>query len=165
MKTKSYAAEAADKPLAPLTIDRREPGPHDVVIDVLFSGVCHSDIHQARGDWGNSKFPMVPGHEVIGRVAAVGPKVTKVKQGALVGVGCMTDSCRSCGQCTNHHEQFCEAGTSYTYNSTEMDRVTPTYGGYSTQMVVVDAAASTFADGGDAGDGCAHDSGCSHGAM
>ncbi len=138
MNTKSYAAVAADKPLAAFTIDRREPGPLDVVIDVLFSGVCHSDIHQARGDWNNSKFPMVPGHEIIGRVTRVGAKVTQVKVGGLVGVGCMTDSCRECGQCAGHHEQFCENGTSYTYNSTEMDRVTPTYGGYSAQIVVTE---------------------------
>ena len=138
MKTRSYAATAADKPLTPFLLERREPGPHDVVIDILFSGVCHSDIHQARGDWNNSVFPMVPGHEIIGRVSRVGPKVTKVKVGALVGVGCMTDSCRTCDPCEHAHEMFCEKGTSFTYNSTQMDRTTRTQGGYSSQIVVTE---------------------------
>jgi alcohol dehydrogenase (NADP+) len=138
VKTRSYAATAADMPLVPFLLERREMGPSDVVIDILFSGVCHSDIHQARGDWNNSVFPMVPGHEIIGRVSRVGAKVTKVKPGGLVGVGCMTDSCRTCGPCAGSHEMFCEKGTSYTYNSTEMDRTTRTYGGYASQIVVTE---------------------------
>ncbi len=138
MKTRAYAATAADKPLAPFALERREPGPLDVVIDILFSGVCHSDIHQARGDWNNSVFPMVPGHEIIGRVSRVGAKVTRIKVGAMAGVGCMTDSCRTCSCCSDGFEQFCENGTSFTYNSTEMDRKTRTYGGYSSQIVVAE---------------------------
>jgi alcohol dehydrogenase (NADP+) len=138
MKTKAYAALSATTALEPFEIDRREPGGLDVAIDLLFCGVCHSDIHQARGEWNNSQFPMVPGHEIIGRVARVGDKVTAVKAGDLVGVGCMVDSCRTCGPCRRDHEQFCEAGTAWTYNSTEMDRTTPTQGGYSQHVVVTE---------------------------
>jgi uncharacterized zinc-type alcohol dehydrogenase-like protein len=138
MHTSSWAALAADKPLSPFALDRREPGPHDVVIDVKWSGICHSDVHQARGEWGNSTFPMVPGHEIVGRVSRVGPAVTKFKQGDLVGVGCMVDSCRLCAQCKEGHEQFCELGCAFTYNGTEMDRKTPTQGGYSKVVVVTE---------------------------
>lgn len=138
MKTRAWATAAADQKLAPFEIDRREVGPLDVQIDILFSGICHSDIHQARGEWGNSKFPMVPGHEIVGRVTAVGAKVTKVKVGDLAGVGCMVDSCRTCAPCGQGDEQFCQAGAAFTYNSTEMDRKTPTYGGYSRQVVVTE---------------------------
>ena len=138
MKTRSYAALAADKPLVPYLLDRREPGARDVVIDILFSGLCHSDIHQVRGDWNNSVFPIVPGHEIIGRVTRVGAGVTRLKVGELAGDGCMTDSCRTCSPCGDGYEQFCEAGTSWTYNGTEMDRTTRTYGGYSSQIVVRD---------------------------
>ena len=121
-----------------MTIDRREPGPHDVVIDVLFSGICHSDIHQARDEWGGSIFPMVPGHEILGRVITVGDKVKKFKTGDLAGIGCLVDSCRVCGQCESHHEQMCEKGAAMTYNGTEMDRTTPTFGGYSRAIVVTE---------------------------
>jgi alcohol dehydrogenase (NADP+) len=138
MKTRAYGTTAADQPLAPLEIDRRELRPDDVLIDVLFAGICHSDIHQARGEWGNSTFPMVPGHEIVGRVARVGDRVTKLKVGDLAGVGCMVDSCRTCHPCEQGYEQFCEQGTAWTYNSTEMDRVTPTHGGYSQQVVVTE---------------------------
>jgi uncharacterized zinc-type alcohol dehydrogenase-like protein len=138
MKTAAYAASAVNQPLAPLTIDRREPGDSDVLIDVLFCGICHSDIHQVRDEWGGSLFPMVPGHEIVGHVKAVGSKVRKHKVGDLVGVGCMVDSCRVCGSCEQHHEQFCEKGSAQTYNSTEMDRKTPTFGGYSKQIVVTE---------------------------
>jgi uncharacterized zinc-type alcohol dehydrogenase-like protein len=138
MKTTAYAAPAANKPLAPTTIERREPGDSDVVIDVLYAGICHSDIHQVRDEWGGSIFPMVPGHEIVGTVKAVGSKVKKHKVGDLVGVGCMVDSCRVCNPCEEHHEQFCEKGSAQTYNSTEMDRKTPTYGGYSRQIVVTE---------------------------
>ncbi|HPH69030.1 MAG TPA: NAD(P)-dependent alcohol dehydrogenase [Kofleriaceae bacterium] len=141
MKTNAYAAVAADKPLVPYSVERRAVGPHDVEIEILFSGICHSDIHQARGEWGNSTFPMVPGHEIVGRVVAVGAKVTKLKVGEMAGVGCLVDSCRTCGSCTAHHEQFCEKGAAYTYNSTEMDRTTPTHGGYATHVVVTEAFA------------------------
>jgi uncharacterized zinc-type alcohol dehydrogenase-like protein len=135
-KTPAWAAEAAGKPLAPFTVDRREPGPADVVIDVLFCGVCHSDVHQARDEWGGGLFPMVPGHEIVGRVRQVGAAVTRFAVGDLAGVGCMVDSCRECGPCRHDTEQFCEKGAAFTYNSTEMDRRTPTYGGYSTRVVV-----------------------------
>jgi alcohol dehydrogenase (NADP+) len=138
MKTRAWAASAADKQLAPFEIDRRDVGPLDVQIEILFSGICHSDIHQARGEWGNSTFPMVPGHEIVGRVTAVGAKVTKLKVGDLAGVGCMVDSCRTCAPCTHGDEQFCEQRPAFTYNSTEMDRKTPTYGGYSRQVVVTE---------------------------
>lgn len=139
MKTRSWAALAADKKLEPFTVDRREVGPADVLIEVAYCGICHSDIHQARGEWGRSAFPMVPGHEIVGRVTQVGAQVTKVKAGDLAGVGCMVDSCRTCAPCREDHEQFCEAGPAWTYNSTEMDRKTPTFGGYSTHVVVTEA--------------------------
>jgi uncharacterized zinc-type alcohol dehydrogenase-like protein len=138
MKTNAYAATAADQPLGPMTIDRRDPGPEDVAIDVLFCGICHSDIHQARGEWGNSKYPMVPGHEIVGRAVKVGPRVTRFKVGDLVGVGCMVDSCRVCGSCKDGYEQFCEKMCAFTYNSTEMDRKTVTHGGYSRHVVVTE---------------------------
>ena len=139
MKARAYAALSATQPLVPFEVERREPKPHDVAIDVLFCGVCHSDVHQARNEWESSTFPMVPGHEIVGRVARVGDKVTRHAVGDLVGVGCMVDSCRECSPCREHHEQFCEKDCSWTYNGTEMDRVTPTYGGYSTHVVVNEA--------------------------
>ena len=138
-KTKAWGVTAAGKPLAPLTIDRREPGPRDVVIDVLFCGVCHSDIHQAKDEWGNGTWPMVPGHEIVGRVVARGKDVTKLALGDLAGVGCLVNSCRDCAPCRAGDEQFCERGMVPTYNGTELDRKTPTYGGYSTGMVVDEA--------------------------
>lgn len=134
--TPAYAAPAAGKPLAPHTIQRREPGADDVDIDVLFCGICHSDIHQARDEWGGATYPMVPGHEIVGRVRRVGASVTRVRAGDLVGVGCMVDSCRACTACKEATEQFCDAGCAWTYNATEMDRVTPTHGGYSKRVVV-----------------------------
>jgi uncharacterized zinc-type alcohol dehydrogenase-like protein len=138
LKVPAYAATSATAPLAPFTVERRAPGPHDVLIDVLFCGVCHSDIHQARGEWGNSTFPMVPGHEIVGRAAQVGAQVTKVKVGDMVGVGCMVDSCRVCESCKSDVETFCEKGCAQTYNGTEMDRKTPTQGGYSTRIVTAE---------------------------
>jgi uncharacterized zinc-type alcohol dehydrogenase-like protein len=138
MRVHAYAASSASQPLVATTIERREVGPLDVQIEVLFSGICHSDIHQARGEWGRSAFPMVPGHEVVGRVSKVGAKVTAFKVGDLAGVGCMVDSCRACDSCGTHHEMFCEKGPAWTYNGTEMDRKTPTQGGYSTQIVVTE---------------------------
>jgi uncharacterized zinc-type alcohol dehydrogenase-like protein len=138
LKTPAYAAASAKSPLAPYTIERRQPGPYDVLIDVLYCGICHSDIHQARGEWGQSSFPMVPGHEIVGRVKQVGERVGKFKVGDLAGVGCFVDSCRECDPCRRGLEQFCEKGAAFTYNSTEMDRRTPTYGGYSTQIVVAE---------------------------
>lgn len=138
MKVNAWGTTAADRPLEPMVIDRRAVGPRDVLIEILFSGICHSDIHQARGEWGRSAFPMVPGHEIVGRVTAVGAQVTKLAVGDLAGVGCMVDSCRECGSCAEGHEQFCEEGPAWTYNGTEMDRKTPTFGGYSTHVVVTE---------------------------
>jgi uncharacterized zinc-type alcohol dehydrogenase-like protein len=134
-----YAAPAARAPLGPLTFERRAPGPKDVLIDVLYCGVCHSDIHQARGDWGDvmpSIFPMVPGHEIVGKVVRVGGQVEKWKAGDFVGVGCFVDSCRECEPCRAGEEQYCEKGATFTYNAYERDGKTPTYGGYSTQITV-----------------------------
>src|SRR5262245_13278385 len=138
LTTPAWAAATARAPLAPFTIERRAVGPKDVLIDIQFCGVCHSDIHQARGEWGGEVFPMVPGHEVVGTVRQVGSAVTKFKTGDLVGVGCMVDSCGNCDSCRRDLEMFCANGAALTYNSTEMDRKTPTYGGYSTQVVVTE---------------------------
>jgi len=134
--TRAWAAAAARAPLGPVSIERREPGPHDVELEVLFCGVCHSDIHQARDEWGGSAFPMVPGHEIVGQVGRVGAAVTGVAVGDLGGVGCMVDSCRTCEACRHDTEQFCERGPAWTYDSTKMDRMTPTYGGYSQRIMV-----------------------------
>jgi alcohol dehydrogenase (NADP+) len=133
---KAWGAAAAKQALGPMTIERRDPGPRDVVLDVLFCGICHSDIHQARDEWGHGLFPMVPGHEIVGRVIARGSAVKKFAEGDLAGVGCMVDSCRTCRECKDGEEQHCEQGSALTYNSTEMDRKTPTFGGYSAQLVV-----------------------------
>jgi len=139
--TVGVAAPAADKPLAPWTFDRREPGDSDVSIDVIYCGVCHSDLHTAMNDMGGTKYPCVPGHEVAGVVAAVGPKVTKVKVGDKVGVGCFVDSCLECKECKEGDEQYCRQGMTLTYNSNpKHGRAGPegsiTYGGYSRNMVV-----------------------------
>lgn len=133
---KAWGAAAAGKPIEAMTIERREPGPRDVVIAIEYCGICHSDIHQARDEWGGSTFPMVPGHEIVGRVTKVGGEVRKVKEGDRAGVGCMVDSCRQCSACTSHHEQYCEKRCAVTYNGTEMDRKTRTFGGYSLEIVV-----------------------------
>ncbi len=141
MTTPAYAATAANTPLAPFSIERRAPGPHDVQIDIRYCGVCHSDIHQVRDEWGGAIFPMVPGHEIVGEVSAVGADVGKWKIGDIVGVGCFVDSCRHCDACREGDEQFCSEGMSATYNSYErtdgkLDKSRPTYGGYSTRIVV-----------------------------
>lgn len=139
LATAAYAAPAARAPLAPFTIARREPGPHDVLIDILYCGVCHSDLHQARDEWGAAGFPMVPGHEIVGRVARIGERVVRWKVGETVGVGCFVDSCRTCEACRAGEESYCEAGPNYTYNAYERDGKTPTYGGYSTRITVDEA--------------------------
>ena len=136
---KAYAATSPTAPLAPFTLDRRAVGPQDVQIDIAYCGICHSDIHQVRDEWGGAAYPMVPGHEIVGRVSAVGTGVTRFQVGDTVGVGCMVDSCRTCPSCRRHLEQFCHQGAAFTYNSTEMDRTTRTYGGYSQQVVVTEA--------------------------
>ena len=135
-RTRAYAAQTPKSPLAPFEIDRRPVGARDVAIEIEFCGICHSDIHQARDEWGNSTFPMVPGHEIVGKVVGVGAEVKRFRTGDRVGVGCMVDSCRTCAPCRKDLEQFCEKGAAYTYNGTEMDRKTPTLGGYSTDVVV-----------------------------
>ncbi|HEV2613195.1 MAG TPA: NAD(P)-dependent alcohol dehydrogenase [Gammaproteobacteria bacterium] len=136
LPTRAYAAKSSTSPLAPYEFERREVGAHDVLIEILYCGICHSDIHTVRGEWGNMPYPVVPGHEIVGRVAKVGAQVKKFKVGDAAGVGCMVDSCRTCGQCKDHTEQFCENGMSGTYCSTEQDKKTLTQGGYSSQIVV-----------------------------
>ena len=150
IKTHAYAATSPTAPLAPFTFDRRNPGPKDVLIDIEFCGICHSDIHQVRDEWANAKFPMVPGHEIVGRVKQVGGAVTRLKVGDRVGVGCMVDSCGDCVECRRDREQFCLRACAFTYNSTEMDRKTPTYGGYSTQIVVTEKFVLRIPEGLDA---------------
>ena len=135
-KINSYAAYKSKKPLEPMQIERRDVGANDVQIEILFCGVCHSDIHQVRNEWGNSSFPMVPGHEIVGRVTQIGDKVKNFKVGDLAGVGCLVDSCGSCSECKENLEQYCNEGI-YTYNSPDKHTGKITYGGYS-NMVVVD---------------------------
>lgn len=132
----AYAVPSPTEALIPWTFERREPKSGDVLIDILFCGVCHSDLHQARDEWGGSKYPMVPGHEIIGTVLAVGSDVTKWSVGQTVGVGVFVDSCRTCENCKAGLEQYCDGGISGTYNGFEQDKVTPTYGGYSTKITV-----------------------------
>ena len=134
-KAIGYATVGARSPLAPFQFERREMGPRDVDIEILYCGICHSDIHQARDEWGGAIFPMVPGHEIAGRVQSVGSSVARYKTGDLVGVGCMVNSCRLCANCRAGHEQFCEVGANFTYNSKDKDG-SPTYGGYSDHIVV-----------------------------
>jgi uncharacterized zinc-type alcohol dehydrogenase-like protein len=134
--TKAYAAQNEHTPLAPWTFERREVGPHDVQFDILFCGVCHSDLHQIKNDWFPGIFPMVPGHEIVGRVVKVGDHVKKFKIGDLAGTGCLVDSCRVCENCQQDLEQYCLNGSSQTYNGLEQDGKTPTYGGYSNTIVV-----------------------------
>jgi uncharacterized zinc-type alcohol dehydrogenase-like protein len=133
---KAYAAPSADQPLAPLSIDRREPAPDDVEIKILYCGVCHSDIHTARNEWGGTVYPVVPGHEIVGKVTRVGTNVTRFKAGDTVGVGCFVDSCRHCSNCHADLEQYCENGNTQTYNSWTQDKKTITKGGYSSHIVV-----------------------------
>lgn len=140
-----YAAHQANTPLAPFKFERREPGPHDVQIDIRYCGVCHSDLHQVRDEWHNGTFPMVPGHEIVGQVVKVGAQVKGFKPGDLAGIGCMVDSCRTCPSCQDGLEQYCEKGFTGTYNSKYQDG-TPTYGGYSSNYVVDEAFALRISD-------------------
>ena len=135
LPTKGYAAQNKQSSLTPFSFERRALTPHDVLIEILYCGVCHSDIHQAKNEWGGSIFPMVPGHEIVGKITQVGSAVKHFKIGDLAGVGCFVDSCRSCHNCKDGLEQFC-ADTVFTYNSLEKNSKTPTYGGYSSQVVV-----------------------------
>jgi len=136
LKTKGYAANSPTDTLQPFEFERRELEADDILIEIAFCGVCHSDIHQVRDEWGGSIYPMVPGHEIVGRVAKVGANVSKFKEGDYAGVGCFVDSCRECVNCRESVEQFCLKQAAMTYNGTEMDRKTPTFGGYSSQIVV-----------------------------
>lgn len=133
---KSYAAQSAIQPLGPYNIDRRKPGTDDIEIKILFCGVCHSDIHTARNEWGGTRYPVVPGHEIVGKVTRVGDNVKRFKPGDTVGVGCFVDSCGHCASCKSDNEQYCENGVTGTYNSLEKDKKTITYGGYSSHIVV-----------------------------
>lgn len=140
-KSFGYAAPEKKAALEPFSFERRAVGANDILIEIQFCGVCHSDIHQVNDDWGGSIYPMVPGHEIVGRVADVGANVTKFKEGDTAGVGCMVDSCRVCINCKAGVEQFCEVHTALTYNGTEMDETSPTFGGYSTNIVLDEAFA------------------------
>ncbi|NIZ90468.1 NAD(P)-dependent alcohol dehydrogenase [Kineococcus rubinsiae] len=133
----AYGATSATEPLAPMTVERRDLGPHDVLIDIKFAGICHSDIHTARGEWGLPNYPVVPGHEIAGVVAEVGSEVTKHAVGDHVGVGCMVDSCGECANCQQGEEQYCLKGNIGTYNAVGKDGQ-PTQGGYSTHVVVTE---------------------------
>ena len=134
-QAKAYAAQAAADPLAPWTFERRAPKPTDVQIEILYCGVCHSDLHTARNEWGNTMYPVVPGHEIVGKVTAVGDQVKKFKVGDLAGIGCLVDSCRECENCKDGLEQYCSNGMVGTYNGNEKDGSGVTYGGYSSQIL------------------------------
>jgi uncharacterized zinc-type alcohol dehydrogenase-like protein len=138
MNTAAYAAQSATSPLRPYVLERREPGPRDVAIEILYCGVCHSDLHAARGEWPGIPFPCVPGHEIVGRVTATGSAVAKFKPGAIVAVGCMVDSCRACEACRVGLEQYCDGphGFTQTYNGWVKGGGDNTYGGYSAAIVV-----------------------------
>lgn len=135
MNTRAYAAMDAVTPLVPFSFDRRQLSDDDVQVQILYCGVCHSDLHQVRNEWGNSIYPMVPGHEIVGRVIASGPKVSHFKKGDLVGVGVIVDSCAHCKNCEAGYEQYCLEGATGTYNAMERDGVTIAQGGYSSQIV------------------------------
>lgn len=137
IKVFGYAASNASSPLAPFTFERRDPKPHDVQIDILYCGICHSDLHTARNEWGGTTvYPCVPGHEIIGRVVKVGTAVRRFKEGDTVGVGCMVDSCRTCPNCKEGLEQYCDNVATFTYNAPDKHLGGVTFGGYSTQIVV-----------------------------
>ncbi len=131
-----FAALSADQPLTAFAFQRREPGPYDVRVEVLYCGVCHSDLHTARNEWQNTRYPSMPGHEIVGKVTAVGSEVKAFKVGDMAGIGCMVDSCRQCGSCKEGEEQYCEAGFTGTYNGPLFGGGDNTLGGYSDQIVV-----------------------------
>ena len=142
--TKGYATNGPEAKFEPFNFVRREVGPYDVLVDIDYCGICHSDIHQAKNEWPDvmpAMYPMVPGHEIVGHIAQVGSEVSKFKVGDVAGIGCFVDSCRECQPCKAGVEQFCQKGSAMTYNGTEMDRSTPTYGGYSNKYVVDEAYA------------------------
>jgi uncharacterized zinc-type alcohol dehydrogenase-like protein len=142
--SKGYAAFDAKSPVAPFTFTRREPGPSEITIEILFCGVCHSDLHMTRNEWGNAIYPMVPGHEIVGRVAAVGSAVTKFKVGGIAGVGVIVDSCRKCAPCHRGEEHFCDQGATLTYAATDRVDGSITMGGYANNYVVDERFAHTI---------------------
>ena len=137
--TRGFATYGPESKFEPFNFVRRDVGPKDILIEIEYAGICHTDIHQAKNEWSDvmpATYPMVPGHEIIGRVTRVGSEVTKFKEGDVAGIGCFVDSCRECGPCVQGAEMFCVKGCAMTYNGTEMDRTTPTYGGYSKHYVI-----------------------------
>jgi uncharacterized zinc-type alcohol dehydrogenase-like protein len=138
MTTKAYGAHAADKPLEPIAIERRAPGPRDVQVDIAYCGVCHSDLHTVRSEWGGTLYPCVPGHEIVGQVTAMGSDVSRFKVGDTVGIGCLVGSCQRCASCADGLEQYCENGFVGTYNGPTKDAPGHTLGGYSQRIVVDD---------------------------
>ncbi|MER2527565.1 MAG: NAD(P)-dependent alcohol dehydrogenase [Candidatus Competibacter denitrificans] len=147
LKVLGYATHSPTDALAPFHFERREPRANDVVIEILYCGVCHSDLHTARNDWQNTTYPVVPGHEIIGRVVSVGPDVTRFKAGDKVGVGCMVDSCQDCEACDQGLEQYCAAFPILTYNAVDPHDQLPTFGGYSQKIVVSDKFVLKVPDG------------------
>jgi len=139
IQTKGYATDSPEAKFHPWAFERRDVGPHDILIDIEYAGICHSDIHAAKNEWEAmmpTTYPLVPGHEIVGRVSQVGDAVTKFKVGDVAGIGCFVDSCRECPPCKEGYQQFCQKMAAYTYSGTYMDRVTPTYGGYSDKYVI-----------------------------
>ena len=147
MHAHAYAAQSATDALAPFSFERRDPRPNDVAIDILYCGACHSDLHTARGEWAGVVFPAVPGHEIVGRVAAVGSAVSKFKEGDMVGVGCIVDSCQHCDPCKAGLEQYCEEGMTGTYNGQDRTTGETTYGGYSDTITVREEFVLSIPDG------------------
>lgn len=143
---RGFAAHSPDTELVPFTFERRALNPDDVEIDILFCGVCHSDVHHVRNDWGGEEYPVVPGHEIVGRVVRTGSEVTRFHADDLVGVGCLVDSCRECAPCEHHQEQYCDNNT-LTYSDKDKHDGTPTYGGYSEKIVVSDRFVLSIPDG------------------
>lgn len=144
---RGYAAHSSDTDLVPWSFERRDLRPDDIELDVLFCGVCHSDVHHVRNDWGGESYPIVPGHEIVGTVTRVGPQVTHYKVGDTVGVGCLVDSCRHCSSCEHDLEQYCENGSTLTYAGKDRHDGTPTYGGYSNKTVVSERFVLRIPDG------------------
>lgn len=138
IQARGYAAHAARSPLVPFDFERREPGPNDVRIQILYCGICHTDLHHSRNDWGTAAYPLVPGHEIVGRVVEVGASVTRFRAGDTAGVGCVVDSCRECASCLEDLEPYCERVATWTYNGKDRTTGARTYGGYSDQIVVDD---------------------------
>lgn len=147
IKVFGYASPSPTADLGPLHFERRDPRPDDVVIDILYCGVCHSDLHTARNDWGGTSYPVVPGHEIVGRVTETGNAVKKFKPGDYVGVGCMVDSCGICPSCSHGEEQYCQKGATFTYNSVDPRDMMKTFGGYSTMITVTEKFVLTMPSG------------------